>query len=61
VTVLVWVVIAMLSEKVFPETHYASFLVMVVLARLAVTAPAWAAARAPLPGVSVTATWRPST
>jgi exopolysaccharide production protein ExoQ len=61
VTVLVWVVIAMFSERVFPVTHYGSFLVMVVLARLAVTAPAWAAARVPLSSVSVTATWRPST
>jgi O-antigen ligase len=60
-TVLVWVVIAMLSEKVFPVTHYGSFLVMVVLARLVATAPAWATARVPLPRVSVTATWRPST
>jgi exopolysaccharide production protein ExoQ len=38
-TLLVWMIVAMISEKVFPQTHYAAFLVMVVLAREAVTAP----------------------
>jgi O-antigen ligase len=39
IALLVWVIIAMVSEKVFPQTHYAAFLVMVVLAREAIASP----------------------
>lgn len=59
--VLVWVIVAMFTEKILPQTEYASFLTMIVLARQSASSPARAAARAPLPRVSVTATWRPST
>jgi hypothetical protein len=45
ITLLVWVIVAMVSEKVMPQTHYASFLAMVVLAREAVTSPVPAAVR----------------
>lgn len=38
-TVIVWVIVSMVSEKVLPQTHYAAFLTMVVLAREAITAP----------------------
>ena len=46
ITLLVWVIVGMVSEKVFPQTHYASFLTMVVLAREAITSPVPAAQRA---------------
>jgi exopolysaccharide production protein ExoQ len=59
--VLVWVLVAMFTEKIFPETEYAAFLTMIVLARQAAASPARVATPAPLPRVSVTATWRPST
>ncbi|HZS60646.1 MAG TPA: O-antigen ligase family protein [Gemmatimonadaceae bacterium] len=39
ITLLVWVLVSMVSEKVLPQTHYAAFLTMVVLAREAITAP----------------------
>jgi exopolysaccharide production protein ExoQ len=39
VTLLVWVLVSMVSEKVLPQTHYAAFLAMIVLAREAITAP----------------------
>jgi O-antigen ligase len=38
-TLLVWVMVAMVSEKVLPQTDYAAFLTMVVLAREAVAWP----------------------
>ncbi len=43
-TVLVWAVIEMLSETVLPQTHYALFLVMMILAREAMRSPAGAPA-----------------
>jgi O-antigen ligase len=45
ITLLVWVMVAMISEKVLPQTHYAAFLTMVVLAREAVTSPVPVAVR----------------
>lgn len=45
-TVLVWVLVSMVSEKVLPQTHYAAFLAMVVLAREAITATVPAPQRA---------------
>lgn len=59
--VLVWVMAAMFTEKIFPETEFAAFLAMVVLARQATTSLVRLRARQPLPSVSVKATWRPST
>ena len=44
-TLLLWVIVAMVSEKVLPQTHYAAFLTMVVLAREAVTSPVLAQQR----------------
>ncbi len=44
-TLLVWVFVAMASEKILPQTDYAGFLTMVVLAREAITSPVTAAVR----------------
>jgi len=43
ITLLAWVLVSMISEKVLPQTHYASFLTMVVLAREAIASPVPAA------------------
>jgi exopolysaccharide production protein ExoQ len=39
VTLLAWVFVAMMAEKVLPQTDYAAFLTMVVLAREAIASP----------------------
>jgi exopolysaccharide production protein ExoQ len=48
-TLLVWVTVEMLAETILPQTHYGAFLVMVLLAREALTAPSAVPARAYVP------------
>ena len=45
VTLLVWLLVAMMAEKIVPQSGYASFLIMVVLAREAMASPVPVASR----------------